>query len=124
MPVSVHLWVSLDVDAANPKRRSMIRNIVMPLLLAAASGANAQPVPISPGSGFDVERYAVSIRPDLATTAVSGMEAIVLRATSDRVARLCQTNVAGRAGGWYRRPYAPQITSAPAQSVSPVQLVP
>lgn len=56
--------------------------LLSPLLLAAAS-ANA-----APGEGFEVERYAVALRPDLVTTAISGTETIVVRATSDGVARL------------------------------------
>lgn len=47
-------------------------------LLCAAPLAAAQP-----GEGFDVERYAVSLKPDLATTEVSGSETVTLHATSD-----------------------------------------
>jgi aminopeptidase N len=63
----------------------------LPLLLATASMAGAQPATIAPGDGFEVERYTVSLRPDLATTAVSGTEAIDVRGTSDNVARLSFT---------------------------------
>lgn len=73
-----------------------MRRAVLPLLLlAAASGAGAR---TAPGDGFDVERYAVAIRPDLTTTAVSGTETIVLRATSDLVTRLVFTGNALRVG--------------------------
>jgi aminopeptidase N len=38
-----------------------------------------------PGEGFDVTHYAVSLKPDLATTELSGSETITLRATEDRI---------------------------------------
>lgn len=62
--------------------------ILLPLLLLMASGAHAQSVTITPGSGFEVERYAVALRPDLATTAISGTQTIILRGTSDGVTQL------------------------------------
>ncbi len=65
--------------------------IMLPLILAGVFSADEQPVTIAPGDGFEVERYAVALRPDLATTAVSGMETIVVRGTSDRVTRLAFT---------------------------------
>lgn len=55
------------------------------LFLTRAFGADAQPANVSPGEGFEVERYAVELRPDLATTAVSGTQRIEVRATSDRL---------------------------------------
>ena len=76
--------------------RTMSRFVVIPLLLAAASGAEAQPAMVAPGQGFEVERYAVALRPDLATTAVSGAETIVVRATGERVAQLAFTGNALR----------------------------
>ena len=69
----------------------MNRIVILPLLLAVASSAGAQPATIAPGDGFEVERYVVALRPDLATTAVTGTETIVVRGTSDRVARLSFT---------------------------------
>ncbi len=66
------------------------------LLLFAASGAAAQPAPIVPGEGFEVERYTVALRPDLATRAMSGAETIVVRSASDRLARLSFTGNALR----------------------------
>ena len=66
----------------------MFRMILLPLLLAMSSNVHAQSVRITPGDGFEVERYAVALRPDLATTAVSGTETIVVRGTSDRVTQL------------------------------------
>ena len=69
----------------------MNRCIVALALAGALSPAYAQPAPIAPGEGFEVERYAVSLRPDLATTAVAGTETIVVRGTSDRVAQLAFT---------------------------------
>ncbi|MBA3677062.1 MAG: M1 family peptidase [Sphingosinicella sp.] len=72
------------------------RIAILALLLAAASSAGAQPATIAPGDGFEVERYAVALRPDLATTAVSGTETIGVRGTSDRVAQLSFTGNALR----------------------------
>lgn len=68
----------------------MIRPGLLLLLLASASSVHAQSTKPT-GQGFDVERYAVAVRPDLASTAVSGTEEIVLRATSDRLAQLSFT---------------------------------
>ena len=55
--------------------------LTVPLASAAAA----------PGQGFDVERYGVTLRPDLATTAVSGIETIEVRATADGVTQLAFT---------------------------------
>ncbi len=66
----------------------MNRFLMLSALLAAATAADAQPTAGEPGRGFEVERYAVALRPDLATTAVSGVETIVVRGTSDAVTRL------------------------------------
>jgi aminopeptidase N len=76
----------------------MNRFVLASLLLAAASSAGAQPVTLAPGDGFEVERYDVALRPDLATTVVSGTETIVVRGTSDRVAQLAFTANALRIG--------------------------
>ena len=54
---------------------------------SAAAGAAAQPVAPAPGTGFEVERYAVTLHPDLATTAVTGTQSITLRGTQ-RVSQL------------------------------------
>jgi aminopeptidase N len=64
---------------------------LLPLLVAIESSAGAQTPPIAPGHGFEVIRYALALRPDLATTAVSGTQTIELRATADRVSRLAFT---------------------------------
>lgn len=77
----------------------MLRAALPPILFTITSAAHAQPPAITPGEGFEVERYAISIRPDLATAAVSGVETIVVRATSDRVARLAFTGNALRING-------------------------
>lgn len=50
---------------------------------ACALAPSAQPASAAePGDGFQVERYEVALRPDLATTAISGSQAIELIATS------------------------------------------
>ena len=59
-----------------------------PAVLGPLLVAGAQPATIAPGDGFEVERYAVALRPDLATTAVSGAQTIVVRGVSDAVTRL------------------------------------
>lgn len=69
----------------------MSRFVILLTLLAVASSADAQPSTIAPGDGFEVERYAVALRPDLATTAVSGTQTIVVRGTSDQLTRLAFT---------------------------------
>ena len=46
------------------------------------SSPRTLPAPQSPGDGFQVERYEVALRPDLATTAISGSQVIDLIATS------------------------------------------
>lgn len=76
----------------------MLRAVSPALLLAAvATAAGAQP-PIAPGSGFEVERYAVAIRPDLATGTLSGTETVVVRGTGDGVTRLAFSPNALRIG--------------------------
>jgi aminopeptidase N len=60
-------------------------------LLAAASGAFAQPAAPAPGEGFQVRRYDVEIRPDLATTAISGSESITVQSTAEGLERLSFT---------------------------------
>lgn len=69
----------------------MKRFVILPVLLAAAFTASAQSVAITPGDGFEVERYVVALRPDLATTAIAGTETIVVRGTSNRVTHLAFT---------------------------------
>jgi aminopeptidase N len=71
--------------------RAMLRLNLVPLFLAITPGAYAQSLRVTPGDGFEVERYSVALRPDFATTAVSGTEAIVVRGTSDGVTRLAFT---------------------------------
>lgn len=66
----------------------MQRIVILSLLLAAAAGVVAQPVATGPGEGFEVRRYDVTLRPDLATTAISGTETMVVRSTSDGLKRL------------------------------------
>jgi aminopeptidase N len=68
------------------------------LFLTFASSTAARPAAIAPGQGFEVERYAVALRPDLATTRVSGAQTIVLRATGDRLSQLAFTPNALRIG--------------------------
>lgn len=65
--------------------------VLLAMLLARVSEADAQTTRIAPGEGFEVERYAVSLRPELTTTAVSGTQVIVVRSTSDRLTRLSFT---------------------------------
>lgn len=65
--------------------------VMLPLLLAVASSAGAQTATIAPGTGFEVERYTLALRPDLATMAISGTETIVVRGTSDGLAELSFT---------------------------------
>jgi aminopeptidase N len=77
-----------------------MRRIALPAcLLAAASGAFAQPAAPAPGEGFEVERYDVVLRPDLATTAISGSERITVRSTADGLTRLSFTANALRIAG-------------------------
>ena len=70
----------------------------LPMLVIAASSADARSATVAPGEGFEVERYTVALRPDFATTAVSGTETIVVRGTSDGVTRLAFTANALRIG--------------------------
>jgi aminopeptidase N len=76
----------------------MKRIAILALFLAAFYGTAARSAVIGPGEGFEVERYAVALRPDLATTMVSGTETIVLRATSDGLSRVAFTPNALRIG--------------------------
>ncbi len=69
----------------------MTRFVLLPILLAASAGVEAQPATTAPGNGFEVERYTVSLQPDLATTAVAGAETIVVRGTSDGATQLAFT---------------------------------
>jgi len=81
----------LDSKPESVTTKPMIRMVLPPLLLGMAAGAQAQSTVIAPGEGFEVERYTVALRPNLATTALSGTETIALRGTSDRVTRLAFT---------------------------------
>ncbi|NIJ22530.1 M1 family aminopeptidase [Sphingomonas japonica] len=65
--------------------------VLAAVMLAGTTGAHAQSVALTPGEGFEVERYSVALRPDLATTSVSGTETIVVRSTSDRTMQLAFT---------------------------------
>lgn len=58
--------------------------IVLFLLLAAGAPLVASTLP-TPGTGFEVERYAVVLRPDLGTMAISGTETIVIQSASERL---------------------------------------
>ena len=70
----------------------MIRTLALPALLAALAGAGKQPPPtIAPGTGFEVERYAVALSPDFSTASVAGTETIVVRGTTDGTRRLAFT---------------------------------
>lgn len=72
------------------RRRPRMRTCVAAaaLIAAAAPGATAQVLTPAPGAGFEVERYAVTLRPDLATAAVEGSQTITLRGTAARVSQL------------------------------------
>lgn len=61
---------------------------LLPLIFLTATGAAAPSVDAVPGKGFQVERYAVELRPDLATAAVSGTETVVIESTSTRLERI------------------------------------
>jgi aminopeptidase N len=76
----------------------MIRALTLPVLLGAGTSALAQPVTMTPGNGFEVARYAVALRPDVATTSISGTEVIMVRGTSDGVAQLAFSPNALRIG--------------------------
>lgn len=71
--------------------RRLCYMILSPFLLTATSGVNAQVSANTPGHGFEVERYAVALRPDMATTAVSVTETVVLRSLANRLSRLAFT---------------------------------
>ena len=68
----------------------MIRIVLLLACFAVPSVAWAQPT-VTPGSGFEVDRYVVALRPDLTTTAVSGTETVVLRGTSEGLKQLAFT---------------------------------
>lgn len=53
-----------------------------------ASTTSAQAVPSIPGEGFTVERYAVTLQPNLKTKELSGTETLVLRSTADDLRRV------------------------------------
>ncbi|PSJ42875.1 M1 family metallopeptidase [Allosphingosinicella deserti] len=62
-------------------------SLLTSLLVLAA----AEPATEAPGAGFQVDRYAVALRPDLATRSLSGTETIVVQSHSDRLAQLSFT---------------------------------
>lgn len=74
------------------------RVALLSLLLIAASRADAQPQVAAPGQGFQVERYQVALRPDLATKAIAGTETVIVRSTSDQLAQIAFTPNALRIG--------------------------
>lgn len=57
-------------------------------LLTLAPFSLMAAAPTLPGAGFEVERYHVQLRPDLATTALSGAQRITLRSTTDHLSQL------------------------------------
>lgn len=76
-----------DPRARLPMRTIAIRAAVSALLVALlvdpAVVRADEPMPApAPGEGFEVERYALSLVPDLGTTAMSGTETIRLRSTA------------------------------------------
>lgn len=73
--------------------------VTIPLLFAVSFSAQAQPATSSPGDGFDVVQYSVTLRPDLATTAVSGVETITLQSTSGQLKHVAFTANALRISG-------------------------
>lgn len=72
--------------------------ILLPLL-ALTTDPTAQSVTIAPGDGFEVERYAVALRLDLASTAISGTQTIIVRGRSDGVTQLAFSTNALRVSG-------------------------
>jgi len=66
----------------------MSSTLILLGLLQAAAGTAANSPQAAPGEGFQVERYAVALRPDLVTTAISGTEEIVVESTSAGLSRL------------------------------------
>ena len=70
-----------------------------PLLALALLGTAAARAERPPGHGFEVERYTVSLRPDLSSTAMAGSEEITVRVTADQVTRLAFTSNALRITG-------------------------
>src|SRR4051812_25951919 len=83
------------------------------LFLSLVSGAAARSTKTAPGQGFEMERYAVALRPDLATTGLSGAETIVLRATSDDLRQLAFTSNTLRIGEATTDGAPMQIASSP-----------
>lgn len=69
----------------------MTRIAVLTLCLAVVLGSEARAARMAPGEGFEVERYVVSLRPDLATKMISGAETIVARATSEGLTQMAFT---------------------------------
>ncbi|MCD7097964.1 M1 family aminopeptidase [Stenotrophomonas sp. MMGLT7] len=61
--------------------------VAVATLLAARAAAAQASAPVA-GDGFEVEHYEVALRPDLATTALSGTETIVLKSTRNGLDRL------------------------------------
>jgi aminopeptidase N len=77
----------------------LILRLFLLTAVTAVAGTAAHAAEATPGEGFQVERYAVALRPDLATTAVSGTETIVVRSTSEGLSRLSFTPNALRIEG-------------------------
>ena len=51
--------------------------------LVSSTAASASPEAVVPGAGFEVERYAVSLTPNLTDKSVAGTESITVRSTRD-----------------------------------------
>ena len=79
--------MALDIAAAGVSVAGVVR-IVLPALLAIVLAVETRAQVVTSGEGFEVERYTVTLRPDLRTTAMSGTQTIVVRGVSDRTQRL------------------------------------
>jgi aminopeptidase N len=78
----------LEARIARVSVPSMSRIVALLCVLAAGCGAAAQAAVPLPGEGFQVERYAVALRPDIATASLSGTETIVVQSTSASLTQL------------------------------------
>lgn len=58
------------------------------IAMLLASTPNVSAAPLLPGEGFTVERYAVTLQPDLKSKALSGTETLVLRSSVDGLNRV------------------------------------
>ena len=65
-----------------------MRSVLLAFAVLSPAPACAEPLQLPPGQGFEVERYTVSLRPDLESTAITGTEIIAVRVTEDEVTRL------------------------------------